>query len=329
MYNQAMNESADSQRLAVVAFDRISPFHLSVPCLVFDNREGDRDLDLPQFDLRVCAAEPGRLRTRAGFSIETRYGLQALRSADTIIVPSWRDADERPPEPLLKALRGAHARGARIVGLCLGAYVLAEAGLLDGRRATTHWHWSEHFAARYPQVALQRDVLYVDDERITTSAGTAAALDCCLHLLRGMHGAEIANRVARRLVVAPHRQGGQAQYIEQPLPASAQDDRLATVLAWALAHLDQAHSLDALAERALMSRRTFTRRFRDSTGTTVGQWLTGQRLARAQRLLETSDASLDAIAAETGFGTPASLRQHFAAQLGTSPSAYRRGFRGA
>ncbi|QWF19692.1 helix-turn-helix domain-containing protein [Lysobacter capsici] len=312
-------------RLAVVAFDRISPFHLSVPCLVFENRgEGD----LPLFELRVCAAEPAPLRTRAGFDIATRHGLKSLDWADTVIVPSWRDGEERPPEALLKALRRAHERGAHIVGLCLGAYVLAEAGLLDGRRATTHWGWSEHFAARYPRVELQRDVLYVDDGRITTSAGTAAALDCCLHLLRRRHGAEIANRVARRLVVAPHRQGGQAQYIEQPLPASAQDDRLAAVLAWALAHLDQAHSLDALAQRALMSRRSFTRHFRDATGTTVGEWLAGQRLARAQRMLETSEHGLDAIAVQTGFGTAASLRQHFAARLGTSPSAYRRGFRG-
>ncbi|MBW8809557.1 MAG: helix-turn-helix domain-containing protein [Lysobacter sp.] len=312
-------------RLAVVAFDRISPFHLSVPCLVFENRgEGD----LPLFELRVCAAEPAPLRTRAGFDIATRHGLKSLDWADTVIVPSWRDGEERPPDALLKALRRAHERGAHIVGLCLGAYVLAEAGLLDGRRATTHWGWSEHFAARYPRVELQRDVLYVDDGRITTSAGTAAALDCCLHLLRRRHGAQIANRVARRLVVAPHRQGGQAQYIEQPLPASAQDDRLAAVLAWALAHLDQAHSLDALAQRALMSRRSFTRHFRDATGTTVGEWLAGQRLARAQRMLETSEHGLDAIAVQTGFGTAASLRQHFAARLGTSPSAYRRGFRG-
>ncbi|WP_187313344.1 GlxA family transcriptional regulator [Lysobacter capsici] len=320
-----MNTDIAMSRLAVVAFDRISPFHLSVPCLVFENRgEGD----LPPFDLRVCAAEPAPLRTRAGFDIATRHGLKSLDWADTVIVPSWRDGEERPPEALLKALRRAHERGAHIVGLCLGAYVLAEAGLLDGRRATTHWGWSEHFAARYPRVELQRDVLYVDDGRITTSAGTAAALDCCLHLLRRRHGAEIANRVARRLVVAPHRQGGQAQYIEQPLPASAQDDRLAAVLAWALAHLDQAHSLDALAQRALMSRRSFTRHFRDATGTTVGEWLAGQRLARAQRLLEISEHGLDAIAAQTGFGTAASLRQHFAARLGISPSAYRRGFRG-
>ncbi|QWP76556.1 helix-turn-helix domain-containing protein [Lysobacter sp. K5869] len=321
-----MNAEPLLTRLAVVAFDRISPFHLSVPCLVFEQRG---DPALPAFDLRVCAAEPGPLRVRAGFGISADHGLKSLAWADTVIVPSWRDGDERPPEALLRALVRAHERGARIVGLCLGAYVLAEAGLLDGRRATTHWMWSEHFGARYPKVELQRDVLYVDDGRITTSAGTAAALDCCLHLVRRAHGADIANRLARRLVVAPHRQGGQAQYIEQPLPATARDDRLGEVLAWALAHLDRPLSLDALAERALMSRRTFTRRFRDATGTTVGQWLAGQRLAHAQRLLETSDRGLDAIAGDTGFGTAASLRQHFAARLGVSPSAYRRGFRGA
>lgn len=320
-----MDASPALTRLAVVAFDRISPFHLSVPCLVFEPRQ---DPGLPRFELRVCAAESGPLRARVGFGFHAGHGLRALAWADTVIVPSWRDGDERPPEPLLRALMRAHERGARIVGLCLGAYVLAEAGLLDGRRATTHWMWSEHFAARYPRVALQRDVLYVDDGRITTSAGTAAALDCCLHLVRGAHGAEAANRIARRLVVAPHRQGGQAQYIEQPLPATSREDRLGEVLAWALAHLDQAHSLDALAQRALMSRRTFTRRFREATGTTVGEWLAGQWLARAQRLLETGDRGLDAIAADTGFGTAASLRQHFAARLGVSPSAYRRGFRG-
>ena len=207
--------------------------------------------------------------------------------------------------------------------------MLAEAGLLDGRRATTHWHWSEHFARRYPQVRLQWDVLYVEDGELITSAGTAAALDCCLHLLRRRCGAELASRVGRRLVVAPHRQGGQAQYIEQPVPASAQDERLSGVLSWALAHLDQPHSLDALAERALMSRRSFTRRFRQTTGTTVAQWLLSQRLARAQRLLETTDRAVEAIAADTGFGSAVSLRQRFAAALKTSPSAYRRDFRGA
>ena len=312
--------------VAIVAFDRVSPFHLAVPCMVFEDRS---HRGLPGFDLRVCAAEPGTLRTDAGFGIQVRHGLAGLRGAGMVIVPSWRDADERPPEALLKALRAAHAAGACIVGLCLGAYVLAEAGLLDGRPASTHWYWSGHFARRFPQVRLQTDVLYVDDGDIVTSAGTAAGIDCCLHLLRRRHGAEAANRVARMLVVAPHRQGGQAQYIEQPLPASAQDDRLAGTLAWALRHLDQAHSLDALAQRALMSRRTFTRRFRQTTGTTVHRWLLNQRLSRAQRLLETTDQPLEAIAAQTGFGSAVSLRQRFAAALKTSPSSYRREFRGA
>ncbi len=312
--------------IAVVAFGHISPFHLSVPCLVFERHA---DPQLPRFELRVCATEAGKLRTQAGFLIEAAYGLEGLEGADAVIVPSWRDPAERPPAALLDALRAAHAGGAQIVGLCLGTYVLAEAGLLDGRPAATHWACAGDFAQRYPRVRLQEDVLYVDDGELLTSAGTAAGIDCCLHLLRKHHGAEVANRIARRLVVAPHRQGGQAQYIEQPLPAAGQDDRLAEVLAWALEHLQRPHSLDALAAHALMSRRTFTRRFRQATGTTVGQWLCHQRLARTQVLLETTDLPLETIAGETGFGTTASLRQRFGAAFRTSPTAYRRQFRGA
>lgn len=316
--------SADT--VAVVAFDRISPFHLSVPCMVFGELGQDGP---PPFRLRVCAVEPGRMRTAAGFAIEIRHGLGALRHAATVIVPSWRDADERPPAALLRALRAAHGRGARIVGLCLGAYVLAEAGLLDGRAATTHWAFDRHFAERYPRVELRPDVLYVDEGDVVTSAGIAAGIDCCLHLVRRDHGAEAANRIARTLVVAPHRQGGQAQYIEQPLPASFRDQRLGAAMDWALSHLDQPIGVDQLAARTAMSRRSFTRHFRQATGVSLGQWLAHQRLTRAQRLLETSDRPLDAIAAECGFASAVSLRQLFAARLGTSPSAYRRSFRGA
>jgi transcriptional regulator GlxA family with amidase domain len=204
--------------VAVVAFDGISPFHLSVPCMVFGNDFSAADQ--PRFKLVVCAEKPGTLRTTSGFGISVHKGLGALAKAQTIVVPSWRDAMERPPEALLKALQAAHRRGARIVGLCLGAFVLAEAGLLDGRPATTHWALAPAFAARYPQVRLQPDVLYVDDGDVLTSAGTAAGIDCCLHVLRLDYGAEVANRVARRMVVAPQRQGGQAQYVEQPLPAT-------------------------------------------------------------------------------------------------------------
>lgn len=310
--------------VAVVAFDQISAFHLTVPCAVFEQREAP---GLPAFDLRVCAAEPGPLRTSAGFTVQADHGLRELARADIVVVPSWRDTSEPAPPALLRALRQAHARGALVVGLCLGAFVLAEAGLLDGRAATTHWMWADDFSARYPRVRLDRDVLYVDAGDVVTSAGTAAGIDCCLHVLRRRWGAEAANSVARRLVVPPHRQGGQAQYVEQPVPASVGADRLSGVLAWVSAHLDRAHDLDSLAARAAMSRRTFTRHFRQATGGTVGQWLLSQRLALAQRLLETSDAPVETIAAQAGFGTPLSLRQHFRRALKVSPSAYRREFR--
>ncbi|MGF6481461.1 helix-turn-helix domain-containing protein [Paraburkholderia sp. JPY419] len=312
--------------VAVVAFDRISPFHLSVPCVVFG--EDRRGGGVPAFDFRVCAVETGALATTAGFSIAVTHGLEALADAHTIIVPSWRDPDETPSAALLDALRAAHARGALLVGLCLGAFVLAAAGILDGRPASTHWAWADDFARRYPRVRLDPDVLYVDDGNVLTSAGTAAGLDCCLHVLRKICGARVANHVARRLVVSPHRQGGQAQYVQQPMPPNPRGDRLSGLLDWVSGNLAAPHTLDTLAARALMSRRTFTRRFRLATGTTVGAWLLAQRLARAQQLLESTDESVEAIATGAGFGSAASLRQHFADAFRTSPSAWRREFRG-
>lgn len=314
--------------VAVVAFDGISPFHLSVPCMVF----GDdlARLGAPRYRLLVCGEKAGRVSTMSGFDIEVPHDLSVLAQADTVIVPAWRDPDERPPEVLLDALRAAHARGARMAGLCLGTFVLAEAGLLDGRRAATHWVWAADFVARYPRVELDQDVLYVDDGDILTSAGTAAAIDCCLHLLRRDHGADIANRVARRMVVAPQRQGGQAQYIEQPLPDKAEGgDRLRATLDWAIEHLQEPLCLDQLADRAKMSRRNFTRHFKAQTGATVSQWLLNHRLASAQRLLEASDHGIDRIAGMVGVGSAASLRQHFAAAFSVSPSAYRKQFRRA
>ena len=310
--------------VAVVAFDGISPFHLSVPCLVFG--EDRSAIGVPPFRLLVCATLKGRLRTSAGFDIEVAHDLSALRRAAIVIMPSWRDAAERPPGALLDALQRAHRRGAQIVGLCLGAFVLADAGLLDGRGATTHWAYADAFASRYPTVRLDPDVLYLDHGDVLTSAGTAASLDCCLHLLRQRCGAEVANRVARRLVVAPHREGGQAQFIEQPLPVAQRGDKLQALLDWVIQHLDEAHSVDSLASRVAMSRRTFTRRFRQTTGTTLLQWLLSQRLARARRLLETTDRAVEWVALEAGFGSAVSLRQHFAASLGTSPTRYRAQF---
>lgn len=314
--------------IAVVAFHGISPFQVAAPCLVFGNDL--RELGVPRFDLRVVAAEPAPLRTAAGFAIDTPHGLGTLRHADVVVVPSWRHPhSDEPPESLLRALSAAHARGATVVGLCTGAFVLAAAGLLDGRRATTHWHWAAAFAARYPAVELDPSVLYVDEGRVITSAGIAASLDCCLHLLRRWCGAEVANRVARRLVLAPHRRGGQAQFIEQPLPPPGADARLQDLLQWLLAHIGERHDLDTLARRVAMSRRTFTRQFQKATGTSLVQWLTHQRLMLAGRLLETTDRPVESIASDAGFGSALSLRQHFSARYGIPPLAYRRQYRAA
>jgi transcriptional regulator GlxA family with amidase domain len=312
--------------IAIVAFNQISPFQLSVPCAVFG--ENRRDIQEPRFVLRVCALEEGELNTGTGFAIRTDCGLGGLEDADMVIVPSWRDPGEIPPEGLLDALRRAYERGAVVVGLCMGAFVLAAAGLLAGRPATTHWMVADELARRYPETVVRADVLYVDDGRIVTSAGVAAGIDCCLHLVRRFYGAEAASRVARRMVVPPHRQGGQAQYIEVPLTSGGAEEGFARNLDWLQRNLHRPHSLDSLAQRFMMSRRTFTRRFRQVTGTTVGAWLAGQRLALAQRLLETTTKPIDLIAQEAGFGSEGSLRLHFSRELKTSPSRYRQEFRG-
>ncbi|WP_024302469.1 helix-turn-helix domain-containing protein [Pseudogulbenkiania sp. MAI-1] len=314
-----------SDKLAIVAFDGISLFHLSVPTLIFgEDREAS---GVPRHTLHVCAERPGPLTSSTGLVIDIPHGLEPLADADVIIVPSWNRPERPAPSALTEALRHAHARGAKLVGLCLGAFVLADTGLLDGRRATTHWGWNDMFARRFPQVRLEPDVLYIDEDDVMTSAGTVAALDGCLHLLRRRLGADVANRVARRLVMPPHRQGGQAQYVEQPLPARPRDEKLAEVLDWARARLALPLSLDTLANAALMSRRTFTRRFREATGMTVSQWLTAERLALAQRLLESTDLPIENVAEAAGFGSPLSLRQHFRTQFGTTPAGYRRTFR--
>ena len=312
--------------VAVLAFDGISPFHLSVPCMVFG--EDWRELGAPRFDLTVCAERKGKLSSAAGFGIAVQHGLEAMQRADIVIIPSWHDVTQQPSAALVHTLLKARQRGAKLVGLCLGAFVLAHAGLLDGKRASTHWRCAPAFAALFPKVRLDADVLYVDEGQVLTSAGTAAGIDCCLHLLRRLCGAEISNRVARRLVVAPHRDGGQAQFIEQPLPESKSDDRLAQTLAWVGANLSQVHSVDALAARAAMSRRSFTRHFRQATGSSFLPWLLHQRLARAQRLLEIGTQSIEAVAAEAGFGSALSLRLHFQTAFDTTPSSYRKQFRG-
>lgn len=311
---------AQPQRVAVLAFDHISPFHLCVPSIVLGEAS-------PYFDVRVVAMESGPLRTTAGFHIAPDWGLEMLALADVVIVPTWRDVHERAPEAMLQALRDAHARGAVLVGLCLGAFVLAQAGVLDARRATTHWAYAAALAQQHPTVQVDASVLYVQDGTVLTSAGTAAALDCCLHLLRSTAGATVANHAARMLVLAPHRSGGQAQFIECAVPAQQpRSERMGQLLHSLLADLAHTPTLDDVAQQLHMSRRTFSRQFRAATGMALGPWLAQQRLARAQQLLETTDAPLDSVAAQCGLGSAQNLRLQFRKALGLTPQQWRRQF---
>ncbi len=274
---------------------------------------------------RVCSPGSQPVRLRTGVSVDVGAGLRWLASAGTVIVPPCSNPAGIAPE-VLQALRRAHQRGARLVSLCTGAFVLAAAGLLDGRRATTHWADCARLAAQYPSVELDPDVLFVDEGDILTSAGSAASIDLCLHLVRQDFGAEVATSLARDLVVPPHRDGGQAQYIAAPMPDFPRVDLFAGALAWAEGHLELPITIEELARRSAMSRRTFARRFQETTGTTPYQWLLRQRLQFAQRLLETTDLAVDVIAARSGFGEAANLRKHFARTLHTSPHGYRRTF---
>jgi transcriptional regulator GlxA family with amidase domain len=282
------------------------------------------DLGVPWYRLAVCSAVPPPARTPFGYGIDAPFGLAPLRRADTIVVPPTHAP--YPPE-LLDALRAAHRRGARLVSLCTGAFTLAAAGLLAGRPATTHWRSAERLAREHPDVQVRPDVLYVDDGDILTSAGAAASMDLCLHVVRCDHGSEIANALARRVVVPPHRDGGQAQFVDQPMPRPAEtDDLFHETLTWMESHLAEPLTVEVLARHAAMSPRTFARRFRAATGSTPHRWLRHQRVALAQRLLETTDLPVDVVAQRSGFGTAANLRQHFQRAVRTSPVAYRRTF---
>jgi transcriptional regulator GlxA family with amidase domain len=313
--------------VAIAVTDAIPVFEFAVPCEVFGIDRSD--LVDPWYELRLCAAEPGPLRTSGGLRIETPYGLDDLLAADTVLVPACRRAIQRESPPaLLDVLRRAHARGARMVSICSGAYLLAAAGLLDGRRATTHWMNAADFAHRFPAVKVDPTVLYVDEGDVLTSAGTGSAIDLCLHLVRLDHGAAVANEVARRMVVPPHRDGGQAQFA-RPLARREAHDDLAPLLEWARQRLDQPLTVTRLAEQARMSPRTLARRFRDTLGTSPLRWLLEQRVRLAQELLETTDEPVELIARRTGFGTAVSLRQHFRRVTSVSPQTYRHVFRRA
>ncbi|MRR56678.1 MAG: helix-turn-helix domain-containing protein [Deltaproteobacteria bacterium] len=316
-----------SKKIAILVFDGISAFHLSVPYTVFG--EDRSDLGIPSSEVFLCTLKPGTIRTSMGFEKRVDRGLESIDQADMVIIPSWKEIQSPVPSPLVDALSTAHSHGTVVVGLCLGAFAVAGAGLLAGRAATTHWNWAQVFAERFPEVLLDPKVLYIDHGDVVTSAGTAAALDCCLHLLRKDFGAERTNRLAKRLIVPPHRQGSQAQYVEQPQQANAGADRISSTLFWARQHLSEAIDIEALAEHAAMSRRTFTRHMRKATGMSVVQWLTAQRLFLAQRLLETTDLSVEQVATDAGFVTSLSLRLAFIKALNTSPRRYRQEFRGS
>lgn len=310
-------------RVVALTYDRLCTFEFGIVVELFGLPRPELPVEWYRFSL--CSLDRGTLAATGGVRIQADRGLAALRHADTIAIPGWRDPDETPPEPLLAALRRAHARGARLLALCSGAFVLAAAGLLDGRRATTHWRYADKLRARYPGVRVEPDVLYVDEGSVLTSAGSAAGIDLCLHVVRRDYGAEIANQVARRLVVPPHRDGGQSQYVREPVtrrPATG----LAPVLEWALARLHQPLGLPDLARQANMSVRTLARRFVEETGSTPHRWLTHQRLLAAQRRLETTDDPVETVAEAVGFDTAMTLRHHFRRVYRTTPTAYRRRF---
>lgn len=308
--------------VAVLVYDGVAPFELGVLCEAWGVDRSDDGV--PVFDFAVCAPRPGRVSTTAGFDLHVSHALDRVAEADLVAVPAMpRDRDV--PPAVLDALREAEGRGARVLSVCTGAFVLGLAGLLDGRRCTTHWRYSAELAARFPKAHVDPDVLYVDADPVITSAGSAAGLDACLHLLRKEFGAQVAGMVARGMVVPPHRDGGQAQFIRTPLP-EVSADTLAPLLDWLREHLDEPLSVAQLAARTHMSPRTFARRFRDETGTTPHQWLTHQRVLLAERLLEETPLPVDAVASRTGFGNAATLRHHFTRARSTTPHAYRQSF---
>ncbi|PZG13689.1 helix-turn-helix domain-containing protein [Nonomuraea aridisoli] len=307
--------------VALAVTDGMLHFELSLAYEVFGAElTGLAD---PWYSVVVCGSDAVRV---GRFRVEPDHGLDHLRRADTVIVPGWADVEVNPPADLVDAVRAAHEAGARVASLCTGAFVLAAAGLLDGKRATTHWAHARDLAERHPEVEVDPDVLYVDNGSVLTSAGKAAAMDLCLHLVRLDHGSSVANAVARRLVVPPHRDGGQAQFVTTPVPAP-DNHPLAELFPWVMERLDHPLTVEDLARRARMSSRNLGRHFRSVTGTTPLQWLLTQRIRRAQELLETTDESVDAIAEATGMGTATTLRRHFNRTVGVPPDTYRRTFR--
>ncbi|KPX76999.1 GlxA family transcriptional regulator [Pseudomonas syringae group genomosp. 3] len=308
--------------VALILYPDFSPFHFSVPYLVFSAKQPEG----PLFDLQIVTSGAHTLRAERALTVHPDGGLELTETADILVVPGWHDLNALPGDDLVAVLLRAHARGAYVVGLCYGAYPLAYAGLLDGKSASTHWMAEQDFSQRFPRIKLDMNALYVEEDKLITSAGTGAGLDCCLYLVREYYGARVANKVARTLVIPPHREGGQAQFIEQPVAASTQDAQLNILLDYLRNNLDQTHSIDDLAKRIAMSRRTFTRHFSKATGMTLVDWLVNERLRLTRELLETTSLSIDRIAGTAGFQTPTSFRQHFKKRFQVSPSDWRKTF---
>jgi transcriptional regulator GlxA family with amidase domain len=309
--------------VAVLVSEGAEPFGVGQFAEVFGDAEHPED-ETPTFDFAVCTEHPGRVSGASGFDLHVEHGLDRLAEADLVCVASQREVGVVSPA-VVEALRAAVARGARVLASCTSVFTLGAAGLLDGRRCTTHWRHAEQLARRFPLAEVTADVLYVEDGPIVTGAGSAAGMDACLHVIRSEFGGKVAAAFARRIVVPPHRDGGQAQYVRSAVPECTADT-LSPVLAWMLENLDSELSVDQLAARALMSPRTFARRFRDETGTTPHQWLIHQRVLRAEELLEETTLSIDEVARRSGFGNPATLRNHFGRVRGVSPGTYRRRF---
>lgn len=312
-------------RLSVLGFDGMAPFELGVVAEVFALPRPELDVEW-WYSFALCAERPGPLSAVGGFTLEAPYGLRTLARSDTIVIPGTADVRRDPSTAVLSTLQRAHERGVRLVSICSGAFVLAATGLLDGRRVATHWRYAELLQERFPRVEVDRNVLYIDNGDILTSAGTAAGIDACLHLVRVDHGAAIANRVARRMVVAPHRDGGQAQFIEQPL-SRFEEDPIASVVDHVRRHLDENHSVEDLAARAHLSPRQFSRRFKAATGTSPAQWLVRERVEASLLLLENDSRAVEAVGRAVGFQSPAAFRKHFRDTVGISPGAWRARFR--
>jgi transcriptional regulator GlxA family with amidase domain len=307
--------------VGLVLYPQFSLFHVAVPYMVFNTLPDNR-----LFDLRIVSSGGGPQQAERSMTIQPDGGLELLEMANIVVVPGWRELDDTPEPDLAEALVRAYARGAHVVGLCYGAYALAYAGLLDGKKAATHWMAEKDFSARFPKVKLDTNTLYVEEDRLITSAGTGAGLDCCLYIVREYYGAQMANKIARVMVIPPHREGGQAQFIDRPVAVSTQDAHINRLLDYLREHLAEPHTIDELAARAAMSRRTFTRHFNKATSMTVVEWLVNERLQHSLELLETTSLSVERIAEMVGFQTATSFRQHFRQRYQVSPISWRKTF---